>query len=207
MTRPVLVLATGNAKKVVEVQGYLPALEVRSLADHPSIAMPPEDGETFEENAAAKALHVARALGLPVLADDSGLEVDALGGAPGVRSARYAEGSDRDRVVKLLGALEGVPPAARGARFVCALALATPDGRVERVRGTVEGSILAEARGEGGFGYDPVFLVGGGGRTMAELTLAEKNAISHRGRALAAMRPLLGAYFSLEQPEPDRPAS
>jgi XTP/dITP diphosphohydrolase len=197
--RPVLVFATQNAKKVVEVQAALPLLEVRSLAAFPEVVMPPEDGETFEANAAEKARHVAAALGLPALGDDSGLVVDALDGAPGVLSARYAEGSDRDRYEKLLRALSGVPEQERTARFVCALAFATPGGEVELVRGVTEGRILEAPRGAAGFGYDPVFLVGAGPRTMAELSLEEKNEVSHRGRALRALRSRLASHFSLEQ--------
>jgi len=139
---------------------------------------------------------VARLLGVPALADDSGLEVDALGGAPGVRSARYAEGSDRDRWEKLLAALEDVPQERRQARFVCAMALAAPGRETVVVRGTCEGEILRAPSGEGGFGYDPVFLPRGQSRTMAELHRDEKGAISHRGRALRAIEAQLAALFA-----------
>jgi XTP/dITP diphosphohydrolase len=153
-----------------------------------------ESGETFEENAALKARAYALASGLPTLADDSGLEVDALGGAPGVRSARYAGPgtSDADRYRKLLTALEDVPPDGRAARFRCAVAVALPGGGVETAEGRCEGHIGYEPRGEHGFGYDPVFVVdGSGGRTMAELPPEVKNRISHRARAFKAAVPIL----------------
>lgn len=194
-----LVLATGNPGKAREVRALLPEVTVQTLADHPSIEMPPEVAETFEGNAVAKAAHVAEVLGVPVLADDSGLEVDALDGAPGVRSARYAEGTDEDRYVKLLGAMAEVPDAARTARFRCAMAFVVPGGETTIEQGACEGRIGRRARGDGGFGYDPVFVVGSedleAGRTMAELSSDEKNAISHRGRALAAIRPALARHF------------
>lgn len=198
MNKPVLVLATGNPGKAVEVQALLPNVHVETLADHPEVVMPPEDAETFAGNARIKAEHVCRALGVAALADDSGLEVDALGGAPGVRSARYAEGTDRDRYEKLLSALEGVPDALRGARFRCAMAFARPGDLTAETEGTCLGRIARAPAGEGGFGYDPVFLVAGGARTMAELSREQKNAVSHRANALSAMRPLLEAHFSLE---------
>jgi XTP/dITP diphosphohydrolase len=130
------------------------------------------------------------------LADDSGLSVDALEGAPGVYSARYAPGTDADRVRKLLGALTGVPAEKRSARFVCAMAFAVPGLKTTLVEGTCEGSIGHDPRGENGFGYDPVFLVGGGPKTMAELTMSEKNAISHRGQALRMIAPTLARHFA-----------
>lgn len=191
-----LVVATQNEGKAVELRAALTGVEVQTLADHPSIVMPEETGETFEANASAKAEHVAKVLGVPALADDSGLVVDALDGAPGVRSARYAPGSDRDRYEKLLAAMTGIED--RAARFVCAMALAIPGAPTMVVRATSEGRIGFAPRGEGGFGYDPVFEVEGDDRTMAQLTVAEKNALSHRGRALAKMRPHLAANFSLE---------
>jgi len=192
-----LVVATGNLHKVKEIRAILgPAVTVETLADHPDIVMPEESGETFEANAILKAEHVSRILGVPALADDSGLEVDALDGAPGVRSARYAPGSDADRVTKLLGALSRIPKDERRARFVCAVALAVPSVPPVVVRGTVSGWITDAPRGSGGFGYDPVFVVSEvpGDRTMSELSAEEKNRISHRGRALALLVP----HFSLE---------
>ena len=152
-----------------------------------------ESGETFEENAALKARAYALASGLPTLADDSGLEVDALRGAPVVRSARYAGPgtSDADRYRKLLTALEDVPPDGRAARFRCAVAVALPGGGVETAEGRCEGHIGYEPRGEHGFGYDPVFFFPKYGLTMAQLEPAEKHRISHRGRAVEAIAPLL----------------
>lgn len=191
MSGQALVLATRNAGKTREVRALLAGVEVLTLDDRP-IEMPEETGETFEENAILKAEHASWVLGLPVLADDSGLEVDALGGAPGVRSARYAEGTDEDRYRKLLAALE--PAEDRSARFVCVMALARPGAATIVTRGTCEGTIARAPRGDGGFGYDPVFLVDGA-RTMAELSQAEKNAISHRGAALRAMATHLEALF------------
>ncbi|MCE5190513.1 MAG: RdgB/HAM1 family non-canonical purine NTP pyrophosphatase [Actinomycetia bacterium] len=155
-----------------------------------------ETGATFAENALLKARAYAEAFGLAALADDSGLEVDALAGAPGVRSARYSgEGAtDARNNKKLLDALTGLPEAARSARFRSAVALVEPDGAVTAAEGTCEGRIGLRPAGTGGFGYDPLFLPAAApGRTMAELSLAEKNAISHRGEALRALRQALTA--------------
>ena len=178
-----MVLATRNQGKLAEMRRLLEPLgiELLSLADYPHLEETPETGATFEANAALKAAAAARATGLVALADDSGLEVAALGGRPGVLSQRYAP-TDRDRVSRLLTELAGVSPP-RAARFVAAVAVAWPDGRVETVRGTVEGEITLEPRGTGGFGFDPVFQPTGEIRTMAEMTAEEKNAISHRGKA------------------------
>jgi len=152
-----------------------------------------EAGRSFEENAVAKATAYAPLSGLITLADDSGLEVEALGGEPGVRSARYAgEGaSDGERIDYLLGKLKDVPDGERAARFVCVIAVATPEGEVELCQGECPGIIAREPRGEGGFGYDPVFYLPELGRTMAELNLEEKNRISHRGRAAQKARAIL----------------
>jgi XTP/dITP diphosphohydrolase len=153
-----------------------------------------ESGDTFEENACIKALAYAQASGLLTLADDSGLEVDALDGAPGVHSARYAgpQAGDVDRYRKLLDALADVPEEQRSARFRCVVALAQPDGTVYTADGACEGKIGFAPRGEHGFGYDPVFIVeGSGGQTMAELSPDLKNRISHRARAVAAARAVL----------------
>jgi len=163
-----------------------------------------ENGATFEENARHKALAYARASGLPALADDSGLEVDALDGEPGVYSARYAGpgATDEDRYRKLLEVMASVPDDRRTARFVCVVALALPGGEVYVARGTVEGRIGHGPRGSGGFGYDPVFVLPDG-RHMAELPAEEKNAISHRGRALHALKPtLLAVLERLEKSGP-----
>jgi XTP/dITP diphosphohydrolase len=192
-----LVVATHNAGKAIEIRSALACeVEVETLADHPQIEMPPEEADTFEANARLKAEHVAAVLKMPVLADDSGLVVDTLGGMPGVRSARYAPGTDEDRWRKLLSAMEGIADDRRSARFVCAMVLARP-GMDSIVRqGTCEGAIAREPRGAGGFGYDPVFIFPDG-RTMAELTVEEKNRVSHRGRAIAAILPDICAAFGL----------
>ncbi len=192
-----LVLASHNRAKAVEIARILKeeglAIEVVSLADFPEIKLPPETGATFAENALEKAKFVANAIYLPAVADDSGLEVDALGGEPGVRSARYAgEGaSDEQRYRKVLGLMEGVPEERRQARFRCAAAYASPDGHMLLAEGTCEGRIAQEPAGSGGFGYDPIFIPEGETRTMAQLTPAQKDAISHRGRAFRALARLL----------------
>lgn len=181
-----VVLATRNAGKLAEVVAIVgPAADVAALEALAGIELPPEDGDTYEENALVKGRAVTRAAGVPALADDSGLEVDALGGAPGVRSSRYA-GPVCDPVAnsdKLLRELDGVPARARGARFVCVAALVIPDGREWLARGEVEGRIADGSRGTGGFGYDPLFIPAGYECTFAEMTSEEKNEISHRTRA------------------------
>jgi XTP/dITP diphosphohydrolase len=155
-----------------------------------------ETGETYTENAFLKARTLARASGLPTLADDSGLEVDALEGAPGVRSARYRLGTDAVRYRALLRALEGVPEGERTARFRCVAALVLPDGKEFATEGVVEGVIAGTASGEGGFGYDPVFYLPEYGKTMAQLPGEVKNEISHRARAARSMRPILERNLS-----------
>jgi XTP/dITP diphosphohydrolase len=192
MTR--VVVATGNAHKLAEIGRILEGLDVQLVAmTDLGVDSPPEDGDTFEANALLKARACAAATGLPAIADDSGLEVDALDGAPGVWSARYAGEPTDDAAnnAKLVAELAGVPQAERTARFVCAAAIVTPDGRDEVVRGTMEGHIVDEARGEHGFGYDPHFVsdLAGDGRTNGELAPDEKDAISHRGAAFRALRP------------------
>jgi XTP/dITP diphosphohydrolase len=154
-----------------------------------------EPHETYLENAMAKARAVALALGVPAIADDSGIEVDALGGAPGPRSARFAgeEAADAENLGKLLRALEGVAPADRTARYRCVAAVAWPDGREVWAEGTCEGTIETAPRGAGGFGYDPAFVPEGERRTMAELSDPEKDRVSHRGRAFRALREALGS--------------
>ncbi len=195
-------MATRNAGKVRELRDLLQGLgiELLSLADFPELPEVPEEGATFAENAAAKAREVARMTRLSALADDSGLEVAALGGRPGVFSARYAQDraqpevpSDADNWRKLLAEMVGVPWEEREARFVCEIALALPDGRVFTARGECRGYIALEPRGEFGFGYDPVFWVPEFDRTMAELEPEVKNRLSHRARALAALREILVA--------------
>ena len=184
------IVATGNAGKLAEMRallGDLP-LALRSLADLPWIELPPE-GDDYAANAVAKARAVALATGLPALGDDSGLEVDALGGRPGVNSARYGGPGwdDAARVALLLHELASVPEAQRSARFVCVVAIVTPDGDSVVASGSCEGRILVEPRGDGGFGYDPVFAAEGRNVSLAELPADEKNRLSHRGRAVAAL--------------------
>lgn len=194
-----LILATENEHKVREIRELLADLDVEvaqlgELDDPPELA---ETGETFAENARQKALACAQATGELCLADDSGLMVDALGGEPGVRSARYAgEGASQEALIeKLLGELEGVAMPERTARFVCALSLCAPEGEIGRWEGRVEGAITREPRGTRGFGYDPVFYYPPAGRTFAEIPAEAKNAVSHRGRALQRFRADLPAIL------------
>lgn len=184
-----LVFATGNAGKVKELEALLgPGWQVKTAKDFPHLPDVVEDADSFEGNAEKKARAFAEATGLPALADDSGLVVDALDGRPGVHSARYAP-TEGERIDRLLGELAGVPDVRRTARFVCVLALVSPTG-VRFTRGTCEGAIGHERRGAHGFGYDPVFVLPSG-KTMAELTRDEKSAVSHRGHAFRAMREVL----------------
>jgi XTP/dITP diphosphohydrolase len=183
-----LVVATRNAGKLKEIRRLLEGTGIAVLGldafpPHPEVV---EDGATFAENARKKAQETARLTGRLTLADDSGLEVSVLGGAPGVYSARYAgEGAnDAANNAKLLAAMAGVPQGGRRGAFVCAMALCGPDGACANFAGRLEGVILDAPRGEGGFGYDPLFLVPEYGRTLAELPLEIKNRISHRGQAL-----------------------
>jgi XTP/dITP diphosphohydrolase len=190
--KPRLLFATTNPGKLKELRLLVgDAVELVSLKDLPPIPEPVEDGATFEANAEKKAREYAQASGLPTLADDSGLCVDALGGRPGIHSARYAPGDDRARYLKLLGELEGVPEERRTASFQCALCLAVPGGAAHVEVGRCEGRILTEPRGSHGFGYDPVFLVPALGKTVAELTPEEKAGVSHRGQAFRKMLPSL----------------
>ena len=179
--------ATNNEHKVREFRQILSPLgyEAVTPADLGIKLDPEENGTTFEENAVIKAEAFAREAGIPVIADDSGLETDFLDGGPGVYSARYAPGNDKDRVNKLLDVMKDTEN--RGARFVSAVAMIFPDGRKICVRGECKGIIAKSPAGENGFGYDPVFFVKEFGRTFAQLTADEKNSISHRGRALAAL--------------------
>jgi len=191
-----LVLASRNEHKLRELGPLLAAHELVSLPA--GIELPPEIGESFEQNALAKAAAVAAATGMPAVADDSGIEAAALGGAPGIRSARFAgEGAtDEENLAKLL---RDVPADGdRRVAYVCALAYAEPGGESHVVEGRCEGVLSEEPRGGGGFGYDPAFIPAdlGDGRTMAELAPAEKHAISHRGRAARA----LAAHLGLELP-------
>lgn len=196
MSAPALVVATGNRGKLREIQAILGDLRVvwRTLADYPALSLP-EEGDDYAANAQAKALAAARGTGELAIADDSGLEVDGLSGRPGPHSARYGGPGldDAGRVAHLLAELRGVTGAARRARFVCVAALATPEGRVASAEGRCEGRILEAPRGEGGFGYDPVFWSAEQQQPMAELPEGVKNRISHRARAFAALRPQLEA--------------
>jgi XTP/dITP diphosphohydrolase len=195
MIPPRVVLATSNPGKVAELALLLREwgpIDAVSLAAFPGVRCPEERETTYLDNARAKAEAVAAATGLPALGDDSGLEVDALGGAPGIRSARWAA-TDAERIAKLLGALAEVPAAGRRARFVCALALAWPSGRTEVVEGMCGGTIAVAADGPGGFGYDPVFVSDDLGRTFAAASADEKHRVSHRARAVRALGARLGA--------------
>ena len=190
-----IVLATRNAHKVVELRQILAdlveeiGLEIVGVSEFPDVEDVLEDGVTFAENATLKAVAVARATGLPAIADDSGLAVDVLGGAPGIFSARWAgeHGGDRANVDLLLSQLVDVRDEHRAAGFVCAAALAMPDGRVFLREGQVRGTLTRAPRGTNGFGYDPILRVDGGARTLAEYDSDQKNAISHRGKALRAL--------------------
>lgn len=184
-----IVLATRNQGKVKELQEFLKdfPVEIKSLADFGPIPEAVEDGETFDDNAYKKAHFTAKILGLPCIADDSGLVVDALDGAPGVYSARYAgeKATDDENIDKLLAALEG--KANRKAAFECVISIAVPSGPALTYEGRCEGEITTERRGSDGFGYDPVFFYPPFGRTFAEASVEEKNKVSHRGNALAQM--------------------
>lgn len=180
-----ILVATQNRHKAEEIAVLLGDLEVRvlTLADVDPTMDIPETGDTFAENARQKALFAATSTGLLTLADDSGLAIDALNGAPGVHSKRFAA-TDPERIAKALALLHDVPPARRTARFHCAVCIAEPAGILCEIEDTVEGVIIDAPRGDCGFGYDPVFQpLEAHGQTMAEMTLADKNAISHRGKA------------------------
>ncbi len=190
-----ILLGSNNAKKRKELGLIIGDLDIELLipADLGDLPEPVEDGATFEENARIKAFHYARHTEIPVLADDSGLMVDALGGQPGVFSSRYAgeEATDHERSLKLLKALEGVPDARRTARFVCCIVVADGNRIIGTSEGTCEGRILNAMRGIGGFGYDPVFFYPPEGKTFAELPPEVKNRVSHRARALAGIHSIL----------------
>lgn len=198
-----LVIATRNRGKALEIAGLLGdvlgelGVTATSLADYPQVPDVEENGVTFAENARTKAVTAALYTGMPALADDSGLAVEALGGLPGVRSARFAgpRASDGENNRYLLERLAGTPRQQRKASFRCVMALARPDGKVRLRSGAVKGVILEFPRGDGGFGYDPLFFVEELGRTFAELSLVEKNRFSHRGRALQAIRPLIRKLY------------
>ncbi|WP_176583539.1 XTP/dITP diphosphatase [Priestia megaterium] len=194
-----IIIATKNAGKVKDFETLFSpkGFKVKSLLDFPEIEDVEETGVTFAENATLKAEAISFALNKPVIADDSGLAIDALNGEPGVYSARYA-GENKDdnaNIEKVLQKLNDVPFEKRTARFHCALAIAVPGKRTEIVEGTCEGHILEEKRGENGFGYDPIFFVEKWRCSMAELTKEQKNQISHRANALKRLAPLIDAQF------------
>lgn len=189
-----MILASNNKKKLQEMRAILEDLGIELVMqrDYGIDLEVEETGETFEENAYLKASAITKLTGLPAVADDSGLVVEALGGAPGVYSARYggeACQNDGERLALVLKNMEGQED--RRAKFVSAIACTLPDGRVLRARGEICGLLTAAPQGEGGFGYDPIFYVPERGKTMAQMPAAEKNSISHRGRALAAFKELL----------------
>lgn len=190
-----IIFATGNAGKMKEVREILKDLnvEVLSMKEAGIQADVEENGKTFQENAVIKAREIMKISGEVVLADDSGLEIDYLNKEPGIYSARYMgeDTSYRIKNANLIERLQGVPDEKRTARFVCAIAAAFPDGTVETTEGTIEGRIGYEEKGENGFGYDPIFYVPKFGCTTAELTGEQKNQVSHRGKALEAMKEIL----------------
>jgi XTP/dITP diphosphohydrolase len=198
-----LVIATRNTGKFREIQAILAplGLKILSLRDFPEIPDIVEDGKTFEENAIKKAAAVARLTGRVAIADDSGLAVDALQGRPGVFSSRYAgeKGTDEERYQKLLKEMAGIPRGKRRAAFICAMAVASPKGKVEVVEGECRGEIAFSPQGSHGFGYDPVFYLPERGKTMAELEPEVKNRISHRARALENLKKLFPNFLKENQ--------
>jgi len=212
MQKMVLVLATRNKGKVLEFQERLNnyPVEIRCLTDFGPIPEVEEDGETFDDNAYKKALFTAKVLGLPAISDDSGLVVEALDGAPGVYSARYAGpgASDQDNINKLLTELKGEKD--RRAAFHCVVSIAVPSGPALTYEGSCQGIITEEVQGEGGFGYDPVFFCPELGKTFAQASIEEKNRISHRGKALAEIggefdKILLWLKARMQEMKPEKP--
>ncbi|MHC4111787.1 MAG: XTP/dITP diphosphatase [Planctomycetota bacterium] len=211
MNRKILV-ATTNPGKAAELQAMLDAdVNWLTLADFPDIPEIEEDGTTFIENASKKALGYAKATGMWTIADDSGLVIDALGGAPGIESARFSGEKGEDRtlidhknIAKVLILLKGVPAEKRTARFVCSLCLASPDEVLIETQGKLEGEITEEEIGENGFGYDPIFFVPHLDKTVAQLIREEKNAISHRGNAIRKLKPLLAQLLKDSEVECDK---
>ncbi len=208
----IIVLATTNTHKVIEFQKLMGdfQVEIRSLADFGPLPPVIEDGETFDENAYKKAYHTAKVLGLPAIADDSGLVVEVLGGQPGVHSARYAGSSagDDDNVDKLLEEMDGFNN--RTAYFQCTVSIAVPSGPALTYEAKCPGTITSERRGEGGFGYDPVFYHEGLGKTFAQATMEEKNTVSHRGRVMQEIaseseKILEWLKLRLEEEKPEKP--
>jgi XTP/dITP diphosphohydrolase len=193
-----ILLASRNAKKLIELQRILSGLALLGLDDVPAYEELPESGLTFAENALIKAREGAARTGLPTVADDSGLAVDVLNGMPGVFSARWAgrHGDDLANLELVLAQIADLPDAVRGAAFVCAAALALPDGREWTVHGEMRGRLVRSPRGTGGFGYDPIFVADGNNRTNAELSPGEKDAISHRGKAFRALAGIIRAELA-----------
>ena len=194
-----VVIATRNSGKLREIQAILSplGLKILSLRDFPEVPEIIEDGQTFEENAVKKAAAVSRQTGRVAIADDSGLAVDALQGRPGVFSSRYAgeKATDAERYQKLLKEMTGTPQGKRGAAFICAMAVASPKGKVEVVEGECRGEIAFAPKGSHGFGYDPVFYLPEWGKTMAELDPEVKNRISHRAQALEKLKQVLPNFL------------
>jgi XTP/dITP diphosphohydrolase len=208
----IIVLATRNAGKIKEFQSLVKdfPVEIRSLNDFGPIPEVEEDGETFDDNAYKKALFTAQVLGLPAISDDSGLVVETLDGAPGVKSARYAgeNATDQDNIEKLLKEMEGEKN--RKAAFECVISLAVPSGPALTYEGRCEGEITTEQQGEGGFGYDPVFYYPPLGKTFAQLSMEEKNRVSHRGLALQELaaefdKVMIWLRARLEESRPPKP--
>lgn len=195
-----IIFATNNQDKMKEIHAIMAdfPIEILSLKEAGIHADVEENGKTFEENAVIKAEAICKLTGCVTIADDSGLEIDALGGEPGIYSARYMgeDTSYRIKNANLIQRLDGVPDEERTARFVCAVAAAFPDAPTQTVRGTIEGRIGYEEAGENGFGYDPIFYLPEYGCTTAQMAPEDKNKISHRGRALEKIRPFLKDYFS-----------
>jgi XTP/dITP diphosphohydrolase len=207
--KPRLTLATANPDKARELRALLAdtGYEVVALADHPGLVLPPEGAQSYAANARQKAVAVATGAGTVALADDSGIEVDALGGRPGVASARYGGPGldDTGRVDRLLAELAALGDTARRtARFRCVVALAAPWADVVLAEGVLEGELARAPRGHGGFGYDPVFVVPDLGRTLAELRPEDKDRLSHRGRAIARVRPVLARWAARAARGPER---
>jgi len=194
-----ILVATRNAGKVREIRKALRGLgfRIHSLRDFRNVPEVEEDGKTFSENALKKARFYSKIYGRLALSDDSGLEVDFLRGAPGIYSARFAgaKASDLENNLKLLRQMEGVPPSKRTARFQCAIAIVSPDGREAVVEGKCSGRVGLKEVGRRGFGYDPLFIFPRLGRTMAQLTLEEKNEVSHRGKALRKLRKVIRNFL------------
>ena len=194
-----ILIATTNPGKIAELSAMLDAdVQWVNLSDFNGVGEIKEDGQSFAENARKKAIGYAKKTGLWTIADDSGLVIDAIGGQPGVKSARFAGATDKDRKVidrknfgKVLKLLKDVPKEKRSARFVCCLCLASPEKVLIETEGMLEGIIIDEPVGENGFGYDPIFFVPKLNKTVAQLTADEKNAISHRGNAIRKLKPLL----------------